>query len=95
MPRRLDNHTHRLLWRVWAVLTLGSFAVLEALAVTDPDETGRAEDTLTFTIRSWIRPWWFWFPAAGFWVWQLLHFLLPTVPWTGHGHPILHHDDGT
>lgn len=92
---RLDNKTHQRAWKVWALLTASSFAVLEAMAVTDPEETGRAEDTLTWTIRNWIRPPWVWFPAAGFWVWQLLHFLLPTVPWTGHVHPVHHHDDRT
>lgn len=95
LPIRLDNRTHQNLWRAWSVTTLASFAVLEYLAISDAPETGNAEDTLTFTIRGWIRPWWVWFPAAGFWVWQLLHFLLPTVPWTGHGHPIHHHDART
>lgn len=90
----LDDRTHRKLWAVWSLLTIGSFAALEAMAVLDDDhETDypQGQDTLTFVVRNTLaaNPF-IWFAAAGFWVWQLLHFLLQTVPWTGGGVPHQH-----
>lgn len=80
---RLDDRTHRRLWAAWASAVVTSFAVLEAVALLDEDHSPGDPDTLTWGIRYGLsRHPVIWFFAAGFWVWQLLHFLLQTVPWT-------------
>lgn len=80
---RLDDQIHRQLWAAWGTFTIGSFAVLEAIAVLDEEHRPGDPDTLTWAVRHGLeRHPLLWFAAAGFWVWQLLHFLMQTVPYT-------------